>query len=245
MTTRSSFGLALLACLAAALAGCGGSASTKFNDAGTDTDSHTSSDTGTGSDTHPAGDAGTDADAGPDASTPGTAGDKCWKESFGDSHPNAGLPGCEVPLSCIGNADGAWCTKPCDTTGEINGTEPGLIGWCCGELVNPCDPLRFWLPAPMGADCVPRSAGLGEVCRFNDQVNPDAPRCRPICQGATATVESACAPFDDNGTPSSFCTRECDPLNGDADCTPETPFKDGCCGDVLEGTWCLLPSMCP
>ncbi|MDD5309110.1 MAG: hypothetical protein PHU25_17495 [Deltaproteobacteria bacterium] len=240
MTIRNVHMWILFAGLVAALAGCGGSKDIKLTDAGADSGKQTDSDTGTDDD------AGTDSgqDAGQDAGPPGTEGDECWKEAFGDAHPNAGKPGCEVPLSCIGNAEGAWCTKSCDATGKINATDPSLIGWCCGELVDPCAPLRFWLPAPMASECVPRSVGLGEKCRFNDKVNPDAERCAPICQGGVALVGTACASFDDNGTQSSFCTRECDPLNGDADCTPETPFANGCCGEILEGTWCLLPELC-
>ena len=120
----------LLACAVAA--GCGGDdfeARDGGSDGDTDTDADTDADTDTDTDTDVDSDTDTDSDTDSDTD-PGEAGpgEPCWKYSFGDDHPNVGLPDCEGGYVCIGDDVYAWCTETCDENCDIDSSSAPFTG---------------------------------------------------------------------------------------------------------------------
>jgi hypothetical protein len=221
--------LALFALAAAVAAGCGddefqaGDGGTADTDTDADTDADTDTDTDTDTD---APDGGEDTDT-----SEGGPGEPCWKEAFGDDHPNAGLPDCEEGWVCIGDATGAWCTETCDVPGDINSSAGPLEGWCCAEFSDPCDPWWFWMPAELSARCVPRIAAPGEPCSQDDIWPSSAERCAPICGGtddATLIQETVCQPINDTDN---FCTFACSDFTYCQTVVEEAAgwFTGGCC----------------
>ncbi len=185
-------------------------------------------------------DAGDDSGEDTDTGKLASAGMPCWREgAFPKTHPNFGLPDCEENLNCIGTLDGAWCTTSCATTGTTSEAFP-FQGWCCGELSNPCVPQRYWLPSSMSFNCIPRSAGLAQPCSSVTEWTGDNERCAPVCNGEEQIHKTQCAQYDEGG----FCTYQCDPVNGDADCVLEPAFEGGCCGEAMGGFWCLVAEHC-
>lgn len=228
----------VLSALAAVCLGCEGGASPSFLDTGTPgSDDVASTDSATEPLPESDSDFGTETE---EAENPRTAGQACWKEIFGHWHPNYGLPDCEKGLTCIGNSDEAWCSERCEETGAINDKTQGLEGWCCGELADPCDPQRFWLPTSMNAYCIPRTAGLGEPCHISKEWTGTQVRCEPVCRSGT-TIHTQCV---SSGADELFCSIQCDPLNMDADCLIEPAFSDGCCREMMGGHWCLPAGAC-
>lgn len=210
-------------------------------DASADTDVDTDGDTDADADTDTDSDSDSDTDTG--SHPPGEGGDPCWNEFFSNTHPNHinGYVDCAAPFKCIGNSTEAWCTLECTITGDINAADPGLEDWCCGELVNPCDPAHYWLPESMEWNCIPRTGEPGESCDTVTEWLGDNNRCAPICDGDSLVRETACAP---NGT-ENFCTFQCDVLDGAGWCSFEDPaFTNGCCGEIMSGTWCLPEDLC-
>lgn len=171
---------------------------------------------------------------------PGGLGEACWIEILKKWHPNYGLGDCRTGLHCIGDSDEAWCTKKCTLIGEYNTTDVDIEHWCCGALADPCDPQKYWLPLSMSFSCIPRTALLAESCDLDSEWSGAGRRCAPICDGTSLIRETQCAQHDD-GT---FCTFQCDPVDGDATCLLEPAFEGGCCGDIMAGSWCLIPSLC-
>ena len=209
--------------LAAAAVAC--SSGTDFAyDGGTDTGDTETVDTGTGSETETETDTGTGTEIDTNDTTPDEAapGQPCWKDSFGPAHPNAGLPDCGDGYTCVGNETGAWCSQTCDATGDIDAEAGPFESWCCGEFSNPCDPIRFWLPAELSSLCVPRTAGLAEACAEEGTWPSSDVRCAPRCDGTTLIGETICEAGGD--TP--FCTFPC---AVDTDCFVASEFLDGCC----------------
>ncbi|MCP4676846.1 MAG: hypothetical protein GY854_15295 [Deltaproteobacteria bacterium] len=185
-------------------------------------------------------DAGVDSGKDTDKEELAYAGQPCWKEgAFPKTHPNFGLPDCEEDLKCIGNSDGAWCTTNCAITGAISEASP-FEGWCCGELSSPCAPKRYWLRSEMSFNCIPRTAGLAQTCINSTEWTGENERCAPVCVEEQQIHKTQCAQYDGGG----FCTFQCDPVNGDADCVLEPAFEGGCCGEAMGGFWCLVAERC-
>jgi hypothetical protein len=232
----------LVVLLPFSLLGCGGgysSGTPPIEDAG-DTETETGTGTDTGEDT----DTGVEDDGGDTEDTetvePATAGEPCWTEVLHTWHPNYGLPDCSPGLNCIGNDEEAWCTKKCSLTGAVNNEDPEFNGWCCGELTEPCDPQRYWLPQSMSFYCIPLTAELAKECDMDTEWTGENERCAPICDGLDVVHKTSCAQYNE-GT---FCTFQCDINNGDADCAIYPAFQDGCCGQIMGGNWCLIPELC-
>ena len=219
-------------------AGCGGDSNPILKDAGNDGGDDASTDTDADTDA----DTDTDSDSDTDPGNPGALGEACWNESFTNVHPNFGLPGCESGLVCIGNDVEAWCTTTCGITGEIN-TEAGVQNdWCCGEFVDVCDPMRFWVPTTMSVKCIPATAQLGQSCDTSTTWPSSAEGCAPVCSGTTLTYNTICLHIDTDY----FCSLafNCDPL-GDPCATYNAAFTDGCCKEFMGGHWCTPASLCP
>lgn len=216
--------------LGAALAdGCGGD---EFEGGDGGTDSDTDSDTGiVDADT----DSDTDTDA-PDGGDTDTSeagpGEPCWKDSFGPTHPNAGLPDCVTGYVCVGDATGAWCSEPCDVTGDIDSSDGPFGGWCCAEFSDPCDPYLFWMPAELSEMCVPRSALPTGACTNGGTWPSGAERCAPVCDGEDLLSETVRQAIDEENR---FCTFVCDPLG-----EPCESMYVGEIGDVFSGGCCEL-----
>lgn len=242
-TKIAAFFNILVVALLGSILGCGGGSSSgnpPENDAG-DTDTDTGTGTGTDSDDTDTGEEDAGWDGGDtDYQEPGTAGDACWTEILHTWHPNYGLPDCGPGLNCIGNDEEAWCTKKCSLTGATNDEDAEFMGWCCGELTEPCDPQRYWLPLTMSFYCIPLTAGLANECDMATEWTGENERCAPVCDGPEVVHKTSCAQYAD-GT---FCTFQCDISNGDADCAIYPAFEDGCCGEIMGGTWCLIPELC-
>jgi hypothetical protein len=229
---------ALLA-LAASIAGCGANERFVFDggpDGGDtdtiDTETESESETETQTETE-AVDAG---DTDPGEAGPG---EPCWKESFGASHPNAGLPNCGLGYVCIGDATGAWCSETCGETGDIDTSAGPFDGWCCGEFSNPCDPALFWVPTELSPFCVPRTAGLVEACTNGGTWPSTDVRCAPRCDGTSLVGESVC----NINAETPYCTISC---GGDTDatCQIEDAFLGGCCQLFGVSYLCATASMC-
>ena len=226
------------------LLACGGgttSGTPPLEDAGdTDTNTGTGTDGDTESDTgeEDAGPDTEDTDTGPEELASG--GEACWTEILHTWHPNYGLPDCAPGFNCIGDEVEAWCSSKCTLTGDSNEEDTPLNGWCCGELTEPCDPQRYWLPETMSYYCIPLTAPLAQECDMDVEWTGENERCAPVCDGPDVLHKTSCAPYDD-GT---FCTFQCDPVNGDADCAIYPQFQDGCCGEIMGGNWCLIPDLC-
>jgi hypothetical protein len=210
-----------LTALAASLVGCGDDAYNSVPvDAGEDSgvvDTETETESESESETE-APDAG-DTDQGEAA-----PGEPCWKASFGDDHPNAGLPNCGAGYVCVGDSNYAFCSETCDATGDIDASGGAFDGWCCGEFSNPCDPVLFWLPVELSHMCIPRTAALAETCVEQGAWPSTDVRCAPRCDGATLVSETICETSGE--TP--FCTFPC-ASDTDVMCGVEDAFLDGCC----------------
>jgi hypothetical protein len=195
-----------------------------------DSDADTDTDEPDGGDTDPS-------EAGP--------GEPCWKDSFGPSHPNSGLPDCIAGYVCIGDDTGAWCTETCDATGDIDSSDGPFGGWCCAEFSNPCDPVRFWMPAQLSALCVPREAGSAEVCAQDATWPSSDVRCAPVCDDTTDTLvsETVCQASSETEF---FCTfpcvdfTDCQVLDG----VPITGFAGGCCEVWGVTNMCTPAALC-
>jgi len=237
-------GFLALAWLAAALAaGCGGddfqAGDSGIGDTDTDTDSDTGSDAGTDSDV----DTDTDSDTDADTDEAGPA-EPCWKESFGDDHPNVGLPDCEAGYVCLGDATGAWCTEACDETGEVDSSTSPFNGWCCAEFSDPCDPSLFWMPEQLDVMCVPRTALAAEPCTQEGVWPPStAARCMPICDGTDLVSETVCQAASETEF---FCTFACtDALECETlDDTIGNGFTGGCCQPWGASDLCTPTGLC-
>jgi hypothetical protein len=235
--------LAVAACAALAAA-CGGD-DFKGGDGGTDSDTDTDTgivDTDADTDT----DTGTDEPDGGDTDTSEAGpGEPCWKDSFGESHPNFGLPDCIAGYVCVGDATGAWCSETCDATGDIDTSDGPFGGWCCAEFSNPCNPWRFWMPSPLSALCVPRDAAAAESCVESGTWPSSAVRCAPICSGTTLVSETVCQLSGD--TP--FCTFPCDPDGEPCEsmyvAEIGTVFTGGCCKVWGVTNMCTPAALCP
>ena len=175
-----------------------------------------------------------------DEPEPGSLGEACWIEIFKKWHPNYGLSDCSSGLRCIGDNDEAWCTKKCHVTGALNEEDSEIEDWCCGDLAQPCDPQKYWLPSSMSFACIPRTALLAESCDVDPTWTGANRRCAPRCNGTSLIQETQCAQADEGA----FCTFQCDPVNGDATCLLEPAFEGGCCGEIMGGHWCLIPALC-
>jgi hypothetical protein len=225
------------AVLAAASAGCDDkSYDVDSGDGGTDTGDTETTDTETDTGT----DTGTEiADAGD--TDPGVAapGEPCWKESFGDSHPNAGLPDCGPGYVCVGDATGAWCSEICDETGAVDASGGAFDGWCCGEFSNPCEPWHFWVPTQLAKLCIPRTAGLNETCVETGTWPSSDVRCAPRCTGTTLVSETIC----ETEVEAPFCTFACDPAA--SQCELEDAFVGGCCLQYGVTYLCTPADLCP
>ncbi|MDJ0762935.1 MAG: hypothetical protein QNJ97_08105 [Myxococcota bacterium] len=239
-------GLAVAMCIWS----CGKSSTS--NSPSTDSESSIDTDTGSETDDTPTDidsgvpDAGEDTDSDTGSDTTSTAGQPCWsdalEETYGIWHPNYNKPECTSQLKCIGDNDESWCTKKCEVTGVTNQTDEGLIGWCCGQLFEPCDPTkRFWLPASMDFNCIPLVTPLAAPCEKDTEWTGDNQGCAPVCDGTVTLHKTICAEYEEEKT---FCTYRCDPINGDADCQIEPAFESGCCGEILGGYFCLIPELC-
>jgi hypothetical protein len=148
---------------------------------------------------------------------------------------------CAMGLDCIGSAEEAWCTVECPFTGEYNTADAELAGWCCAEMSNPCDPIRYWLPPTMDWRCIPRTAAPAAPCDTSLEWTGDNQRCAPICNGPDLVHETFCAEYGDDN----FCTFQCDPIEGDGWCEFEAPtFAGGCCDVYLSTYFCLIPELC-
>jgi len=239
---RTTISLALVLALIAAT-GCDDGSSSPDGDAGLDGGSTDGTGDDTPSDPEPTDDVDSASTSEPDTE-PRAGGEPCWKEVFGGSHPNFGLPDCAAGLTCIGDDDEAWCTESCALTGATSADAP-YAGWCCAELAPTCDPLLFWLPESMGYYCLPRTAELGAPCYANDSAGAGYPRCRPRCDAATLISETYCAVTSglETGT-TTFCTVPCAPAENGLDCIFDYGFTDGCCGDILGGSFCLPAALC-
>ncbi len=219
--------------------GCNGSAApaSQNSDEGSD---KAETPLGSDSETH----ATSDSDSGTDKKEPenlGSAGEACWRDIFEQWHPNYGLPDCGSGLACIGNSEQALCSERCDETGAINHENPSLDNWCCGELADPCDPQRFWLPQSMSAYCIPRDAGLAEPCDMSKEWTGTQVRCEPVCKSKATVLHTQCVAPTPNEL---LCSIQCDPLNADADCLIEPAFAGGCCREMMGGHWCLPAASC-
>ncbi len=221
-------------------AGCGGDSNLIFKDAGNDGGDDASTDTDADTDT----DTDTDSDSDTDPGNPGALGEACWNESFTNVHPNFGLPGCESGLVCIGNDVEAWCTTTCGITGEINTAAGVQNNWCCGEFVDVCDPMRFWVPTTMSVKCIPQTAQLSQSCDTSTTWPSSAEGCAPVCSGTTLTYNTICLHIDTDY----FCSLafNCDPSpSGDPCSTYDAVFTNGCCKELMGGYWCTPQSLCP
>jgi len=227
--------LALLA-LAAPLAGCGdGDSNFDPADAGGDSgavDTETEPDTETESETEVL-------DAGDTDSGEAGPGEPCWKESFGDDHPNAGLPNCGAGYVCVGDSNYAFCSETCDATGDIADSGGPFSGFCCGDFSNPCDPIRFWLPSELSYMCVPRTASLAEPCVEQGTWPSSDVRCAPRCDGTVLVSETTCETLGE--TP--FCTFPC-ASDTDVMCEIEDAFVGGCCEQYGISYECTPSEMC-
>jgi hypothetical protein len=205
-----------------------------MSDAG-GTDADTDADSDTDTDAPDAAPDGGDTDTEPT----GQLGEPCWNDHYPTTHPNHGFPDCIQGYSCIGDTEGAWCSEVCPMTGDI-ASGGALDGWCCGEMSNPCDPVRFWLPSPMSAMCIPRSAQLADPCENGDSWPGTALRCAPRCDGDTLISETMCVEYGGEN----FCSFQCDPSG-----TPcgflESVFTDGCCEYYMGADWCTPGDLCP
>jgi hypothetical protein len=242
--------IALLAALAlaAATGACGdegfdagdaGADSGADGDAAADADSDVDSDADT--------DADSDSDTDSDAAGPG---EPCWKDTFDDEHPNAGLPDCEPGYVCIGDDTGAWCTETCDVTGDVNSSVGPFADWCCAQFSDPCDPWRFWMPEPLSALCIPRDVAPAQPCILEGTFPAAIHRCAPICDPETneLVMETVCQP---NSETERFCTYPCDlfddpylpncvTMNGE----PVDWFTGGCCQTWGVTDLCTPPALC-
>jgi hypothetical protein len=228
---------------AAAFAACGGdddgfSAADAGHDAGTvdtETESETESESATESESETVDTSDTESQlAGP--------GEPCWKESYGDEHPNAGLPDCQTGYVCVGDATCAYCSETCDETGAVDETGGPFDGWCCGEMSNPCDPIRFWFPSELSALCVPRTAALGEECVESGTFPSADVRCAPLCSDTDSTQlekETIC----EAGASRSFCTIPC-LSDTDVMCAVYDEFADGCCAHYGVTYECTPSDLC-
>ncbi len=224
----------------AACKGSGTSTATRVEDAGSESGSPPVEDAG-----QDAGEVIEDAgkDSGPSLPEPSELGQPCWNEDvFETWHPNNGLSDCIEGLRCIGNDSESWCTKTCTATGAFNEDDPEIEGWCCGEITNPCAPQRYWLADSMSYFCIPRTAELAEQCDNDSEWTGENRLCAPVCSEEVEVFKTKCAPYEQNAA---FCTFQCDPVNGDADCLIEPAFEGGCCGEIMGGHWCLIPELCP
>ena len=174
-------------------------------------------------------DTGTETEETPTDTTPppGDLGEPCWVEVLPSGHPNMGLSDCEESFTCIGNSSEAWCTARCLIVGSISDA-PSIDGWCCGEIGDVCAPSKYWMPASMDGYCAPREIPLGQPC-----VSGGESRCAPMCTGGEKIADVTCAATSLEG---GFCTRACETH---ADCVEEVPFSEGCCGEIMGGTYCL------
>jgi hypothetical protein len=240
--SRIWFLLAIAGGLVAALGACSDDKNHKVVDGGdadTDTDADTDVDTDVDTDTDT--DTDTDADTDTDTDGEGGLGDPCWNEYFPDDHPNAGMDDCIMALDCIGTAEEAWCTTECSLTGEYNTTDEEIDGWCCGEMSNPCNPIRYWMPETMDWRCIPRTAQPAAACDIELDWLGTNQRCAPICNGPDLVHETFCAEHGEDN----FCTFQCDPIDGDGWCAFEAPsFAGGCCDEFLSTNFCLIPELC-
>jgi len=225
----------LVAMLSIAVWSCGSSASDPpATDSGPDTD--TDSDSDSDSDTQDAA-----PDSGDTDTTPtGQLGEPCWNDHFEESHPNYGYPDCVAGAVCIGDADGAWCTETCSMTGDIETSGP-LADWCCGEMSNPCDPVRFWLPEPLSRMCIPRSADLASPCENGETWPSTALHCAPRCDGTTLVSETMCVEYEGD----SYCSFQCDPETDPPCGFMEAQFEGGCCEYYMGADWCTPEAHCP
>ncbi len=222
-----------LGCLG--MVSCGSNTgSPNIDDAGPDLDADTDADTDTDAD------ADTDSNSDTDTDPTGQLGEPCWNDHYADDHPNAGYPDCVQGYSCIGDSEGAWCTETCPMTGDINADDP-LKDWCCGEMSNPCDPVRFWLPESLSWMCVPRSASLADPCENGDSWPSEALRCAPRCDGTTLVSETMCVEYDGEN----YCSFQCDPVSGSPCGFMESEFDGGCCEYYMGANWCTPQELCP
>lgn len=158
---------------------------------------------------------------------PGDIGDPCWIPPFSAGHPNAGLQDCREELHCIGDSDEAWCTVECAETGTVSASAE-IAGWCCGEVGSACAPTRYYMPATMALNCVPRVLELGDPC----QTSGDA-RCAPLCMGTETIENTVCVQVQGGG----FCSFDC---TEDADCVDSPAFSTGCCGTAMGNSYCMV-----